>query len=57
VTSDIALECYEIAANATDGLTKDAQLDLDGFQNVLKLRAEIEGQWGGTPPCRENIST
>jgi hypothetical protein len=25
-----------------DGLTKDAQLDLDGFQNVLKLRAEIE---------------
>ena len=24
--------------------------DLDGFKNVLKLRAEIEGQWGGTPP-------
>jgi ABC-type nitrate/sulfonate/bicarbonate transport system substrate-binding protein len=50
VTPDIALECYEIAANPTDGLTKDAQLDLDGFQNVLKLRAEIEGQWGGMPP-------
>ena len=50
VPPDIALECYEIAANPADGLAKDTQLDLDGFQNVLKLRAEIEGQWGGTPP-------
>jgi hypothetical protein len=50
VTPDIALECCEIAANPTDGLTKDSQLDRDGFQNVLKLRAEIEGQWGGIPP-------
>jgi ABC-type nitrate/sulfonate/bicarbonate transport system substrate-binding protein len=50
VAPDVALECYEIAANPADGLTRDAQLDLDGFENVLKLRAEIEGQWGGTPP-------
>jgi hypothetical protein len=21
------------------------------FKNVLKLRAEIEGQWGGKPPA------
>ena len=22
-----------------------------GFNNTLKLRAEIEGQWGGNPPA------
>src|ERR1700688_50908 len=26
------------------------ELDIKGFKNVLKLRAEIEGQWGGHPP-------
>ena len=28
-------------------------VDLDGFKNVLKLRAEVEGQWGGYPPAPE----
>ena len=27
---------------------------MEGFTNVLKLRAEIEGQWGGHPPTPEN---
>jgi hypothetical protein len=31
-------------------MAKDAKFDMPGFHNVLKLRAEIEGQWGGTPP-------
>jgi hypothetical protein len=31
----------------------DARFDLEGFQNVLKLRAEIEGQWSGHPPAVE----
>ena len=53
VPPDIALECYEIAASPAGGLAKDAQLDLEGFRNVLKLRAEIEGQWGGTSPSPE----
>lgn len=35
------------------GLTPDARFDRDGFANVLKLRAEIEGQWGGQPPAQE----
>jgi ABC-type nitrate/sulfonate/bicarbonate transport system substrate-binding protein len=29
----------------------DAAFDLDGFRNVLKLRAEMLGTWGGTPPA------
>jgi ABC-type nitrate/sulfonate/bicarbonate transport system substrate-binding protein len=28
----------------------DAAFDLEGFRNVLKLRAEMLGTWGGTPP-------
>src|SRR6267143_2022359 len=31
----------------------DARLDLAGFGNVLALRAEIEGSWGGKPPAPE----
>jgi ABC-type nitrate/sulfonate/bicarbonate transport system substrate-binding protein len=29
----------------------DARFDLEGFKNVLRLRAEIEGQWAGHPPA------
>jgi NitT/TauT family transport system substrate-binding protein len=29
------------------GLTKDCAFNMPGFRNVLALRAEIEGQWGG----------
>ena len=32
------------------GLAPDARFDRAGFANVLALRAEIEGQWGGKPP-------
>jgi ABC-type nitrate/sulfonate/bicarbonate transport system substrate-binding protein len=28
----------------------DARISIPGFENVLKLRAEIEGEWGGKPP-------
>jgi ABC-type nitrate/sulfonate/bicarbonate transport system substrate-binding protein len=33
------------------GMAPDARLDVDGLRNVLALRAEIEGQWGGKPPA------
>lgn len=32
---------------------EDARFDLEGFKNVLKLRAEVEGQWGGKPPSAD----
>jgi ABC-type nitrate/sulfonate/bicarbonate transport system substrate-binding protein len=47
---EVAAQSYTIATDPTDGIARDANFDLDGFKNVLKLRAEIEGQWGGTPP-------
>lgn len=48
---DIAARAYEYVIDPKEGFNKDAQFDVQGFNNVLKLRAEIEGQWGGKPPA------
>jgi ABC-type nitrate/sulfonate/bicarbonate transport system substrate-binding protein len=50
---DVAAQSYAVATDPQSGFAKDAKLDLDGFRNVLKLRADLEGQWGGTPPSPE----
>src|SRR6267143_869132 len=50
---DAAVEGYELSMTRPGGYEKDAALDLDGFKNVLKLRAEVEGQWDGHPPAPE----
>ena len=47
---DIAAESYESSFNKPGGFATDARFDLIGFENVLKLRAEVEGSWGGHPP-------
>jgi ABC-type nitrate/sulfonate/bicarbonate transport system substrate-binding protein len=43
---DIAERSYAVAIDPAEGLAKDGRFDLEGFRNVLKLRAEFEG---GTP--------
>ena len=50
---DVAAETYESSMNRPGGFATNAQLDLEGFKNVLKLRAEVEDQWGGHPPVPE----
>jgi ABC-type nitrate/sulfonate/bicarbonate transport system substrate-binding protein len=50
---EVAAESYESSMNHAGGFAADARLDMEGFKNVLKLRAEIEGQWGGHPPAPE----
>jgi len=42
-----------VAVDPKNGFMRDATLDLDGFKNVLKLRAELHGDWGGKPPAPE----
>ena len=42
-------------APSGSGLSKDCALDMQGFKNVLALRAEIEGQWGGKAPAPEKF--
>jgi ABC-type nitrate/sulfonate/bicarbonate transport system substrate-binding protein len=46
----VADETYAVEIVGHSGYEPDARFDLPGFRNVLKLRAEVEGQWGGTPP-------
>jgi len=50
LSPEIAAKDYQITINQPGGFSKDAAFDLEGFKNVLKLRAEVEGQWGGHPP-------
>lgn len=50
---EVAAETYESSMTKAGGFVKNAAFDLQGFQNVLKLRAEIEGSWGGHPPAPE----
>jgi len=47
---ELAARCYEFAADPATGLAKDARFDMNGFKNVLRLRAEFEG---GMPPAPE----
>src|ERR1041385_6158798 len=47
---DMAEQSYAVAVDPKNGLTPDAKLDIEGFKNVLKLRAELHGDWGGAPP-------
>ncbi len=51
--TDVAAETYESLMTRPGGFAKDAAFDLDGFKNVLNLRAEVEGSWGGQPPAPE----
>ena len=49
-TPQVAAQTYAVATDPPDNIAKDAKFDMEGFKNVLKLRAEIEGQWGGNAP-------
>jgi len=50
LTPQVAAQTYAVATDPPDNIAKDAKFDMEGFRNVLKLRAEIEGQWGGNAP-------
>jgi ABC-type nitrate/sulfonate/bicarbonate transport system substrate-binding protein len=50
LSPQIAAQSYAVATDPAEGIAKDAKFDMEGFKNTLKLRAEIEGQWGGNPP-------
>ncbi|MDB5965766.1 MAG: hypothetical protein JWQ72_2266 [Polaromonas sp.] len=47
----LAEQTYEALTTPGHGLSKDCAVNMQGFSNMLSLRAEIEGQWGGTAPA------
>ena len=50
---EVAAATYESLVARPGGYQRDASFDMTGFQNVLKLRAEVVGSWGGHPPAPE----
>ena len=46
----VAAQSYDALMTPGFGLASDARFDLEGFRNVLSMRAEMQGQWGGQPP-------
>ena len=50
LSPDIAAAVYGVVADKQEGFAKDGRFDLEGFNNVLRLRAEYEG---GAPAAAE----
>ncbi len=48
---DVAAGTYAALTTPGSGLAPDARLSVDGFRNVLAIRAEMENMWGGVPPA------
>jgi ABC-type nitrate/sulfonate/bicarbonate transport system substrate-binding protein len=55
IEPEVAEPTYDALLDPVFGLSPDARFSAEGFRNVLALRAEIEGQWGGKPPAPEKF--
>jgi ABC-type nitrate/sulfonate/bicarbonate transport system substrate-binding protein len=55
VPADVAEQSYAQATDAKLGFAKDAAFDLEGFRNVLKIRAEFEGGGAAPPPAEKYL--
>jgi ABC-type nitrate/sulfonate/bicarbonate transport system substrate-binding protein len=53
VAPQAAERTAEQLADPKFGLAPDARFNVEGFRNVLALRAEMEGDWGGKPPAAD----
>ena len=51
ISPDLAAKTYAALVDPKFGAAPDAKLDVEGLRNVLAIRAEFTGQWGGTPPA------
>ena len=54
---DVAARTWDLLADPKFGLAADGTFNEAGFRNVLALRAEIEGDWGGKPPADRALSS
>ena len=50
MSRELAAGIYEMDVGP-NGLAKDAAIDVERFNNVLRFRAEVEGSWGGKAPA------
>lgn len=55
-TTDTMLEdVYREQVSGPGALTKDLRLDVPALENFLRLRAEVEGSWQGSPPPAQSL--
>jgi ABC-type nitrate/sulfonate/bicarbonate transport system substrate-binding protein len=52
---DMARRNLGLLTDPRSGSAVDGRFDLEGFRNVLKIRAEALGTWGGTPPAPDRF--
>jgi ABC-type nitrate/sulfonate/bicarbonate transport system substrate-binding protein len=52
---DMARRNLALLTDPRSGSAVDGRFDLEGFRNVLKIRAETLGTWGGTPPAPDRF--
>jgi ABC-type nitrate/sulfonate/bicarbonate transport system substrate-binding protein len=48
---EIARRSHALLVAPGTGSAVDGRFDMEGFRAVLRLRAEVLGNWGGTPPA------
>ena len=41
--------CYQLLLDPAFGFTPDAKFDMEGFRNMMALRAEVEGKTTNAP--------
>jgi ABC-type nitrate/sulfonate/bicarbonate transport system substrate-binding protein len=51
LSPEMARRNLAIVTNPRSGAAVDGRFDMEGFRNVLRIRAEMLGTWGGTPPA------
>jgi ABC-type nitrate/sulfonate/bicarbonate transport system substrate-binding protein len=51
LSPEMARRNLALLTDPRSGSAPDGRFDLEGFRNVLKIRAEVLGNWGGTPPA------
>jgi ABC-type nitrate/sulfonate/bicarbonate transport system substrate-binding protein len=49
LTPEVAEKSVALYADPTEGFAKDAAIDMKGFENVLKLRADFQGGTAASP--------
>lgn len=54
-TIEMVKQAYADMMQGPGAMTKDLRFDVPAFKNFLRLRAETEGSWGGTPPPAKTL--
>ena len=54
-TVSMAEDTYQEMVSGPGALTKDIELHVPALQNFLRLRAQVEASWGGSPPPAESL--